>query len=500
MKFGMRLTRLPEAMLEFGGAGEFLDPKIGLREAGPFDLRFGAAHKEQVRVGFVGPRSTMIEAKRWFERVAGPIEGAMRNLMQYPRFPGFEAVFHSKLVLDVRFDREFDGGAERLAAVLAGHDKPTVFQNVLDMYGDAIAQVGQGDVRPDIVVCCLPDEVLATCWSVTRRVDGAVRRAAKKLGDEQIRRQLGLFEGLESEAEEMPEDLLVRDFRRALKARAMHAGVPIQLVTSNLVRDGAKQQQDAATRAWNSAIALYYKAGGIPWRLRLDGPATCFIGIGFFHWRTTRRHLVRSSIAQAFSSAGEGFALRGEALPWDESMERRVHLSSDYAKTLGESVLQEYVERTGILPARVVLHKTSVFDAAEAEGFHQAFRHVPIVELLNLLPTPFRVLRFGNYPIARGTLCTVNDSASYLFTTGYMSELGTYPGPHIPAPIEIRSWGGVNLERAAADILALTRMNWNTGGVTSGVPVTLSFARRVGGIMAEFGEAARPPVSFRYYM
>lgn len=110
--------------------------------------------------------------------------------------------------------------------------------------------------------------------------------------------------------------------------------------------------------------------------------------------------------------------------------------------------------------------------------------------------------RANGYPPNRGTLCSVNDASSYLFTTGYMQELHTYPGPHIPAPVEIRSDRAIDIERASREILGLARMNWNTASITGGQPVTLRFARQVGGIMAEYGQTTqeRPLTSFRYYM
>lgn len=275
--------------------------------------------------------------------------------------------------------------------------------------------------------------------------------------------------------------------------------MPIQIATNRLFTD-FRDNQDPATRAWNMSVALYYKTGGIPWRFKSDGPETCFVGISFHHLRTLQRHFVYSSLAQAFSTTGDGFALRGENIPWNEEQGRNVHLTTTQAFNLGHSIVQEYRERTGGNPLRIVLHKTSIFNKIEEEGFHRAFHDIPIVELINIMPTQFRLLKYGAYPPRRGILCTVNKTATYLFTTGYMPEWGTYPGPHIPAPVRLMSNNEVDMYKVASDILGLARMNWNTASMSSAHPITLFFSRRVGGIMAEVGENEQPHPSFRYYI
>jgi hypothetical protein len=146
------------------------------------------------------------------------------------------------------------------------------------------------------------------------------------------------------------------------------------------------------------------------------------------------------------------------------------------------------------------VHKTTFFDQAEQKGFSEALRDIPIVEMVTLVPSAFRLIRFGAYPPKVGTLCSVNDARSYLFTSGYMSELGTYPGPHVPQPFEIRRIGDGDHISAAQDVLNLTRMNWNTADIRGKWPVTLSFARRVGGILDEYGEEGEPVTSFRYFV
>ena len=148
---------------------------------------------------------------------------------------------------------------------------------------------------------------------VERTATDTERQRAKFLRRARESQQLDLFDVLD-EVEQTPEDFLKRDLRLALKARALKNRLPIQLVTNALLNDTARNQ-DPATRAWNFAVGVYYKAGGVPWRLPPTGPDTCFVGISFHHFRTTRRAIVRSSLAQAFSSDGEGFAIAAKTCP-----------------------------------------------------------------------------------------------------------------------------------------------------------------------------------------
>jgi hypothetical protein len=81
-----------------------------------------------------------------------------------------------------------------------------------------------------------------------------------------------------------------------------------------------------------------------------------------------------------------------------------------------------------------------------------------------------------------------------------MPELGTYPVPHVPQPCEVRCLGNEGTRAAAQDVLNLTRMNWNTADIRGKWPVSLSFARRVGGILDEYGEGDLTDTSFRYFV
>lgn len=484
------VLELPIPQLEFGDStASFSDPRRGLTAAGPFSLRFGRAHKAQIRLGLVGPLKMLEVATDWYRRCDGEIETGKPASAMYIDFPGFERAFQSTIATHTGWKQAID---DSLSAAL---EKPRQdrFDAVLGVYAAAIEKLAKAESL-DLITCCLPHEVLSSCWSTTRRLSAAEQRQlrmAKKADQSQL-----TLDAL-WEVDDTPEELLQRDFRRALKAKAMAHNVPIQLATPYLF-DDELASQDPATRAWNSCVALFYKAGGIPWRVSMQGPETCFVGISFHYLRTNKSDLMYSSLAQAFSSEGEGFALKGESVPRMPDS-RTPYLTSEQASTLGHRVATEYRERTGKDPARIVLHKTTRFTDEERRGFALTFGHVPIVDFVTIGPSDIRLVQRQAYPPKRGTLCRINDDATFLFTTGYIDEWKTYPGVHVPVPLQISTDNATDLLRASTDVLALARMNWNTAFDTTGAPITLRFARRVGGIMAEVGQR-EPSPSYRFYM
>ena len=86
-----------------------------------------------------------------------------------------------------------------------------------------------------------------------------------------------------------------------------------------------------------------------------------------------------------------------------------------------------------------------------------------------------------------------------MFTSGYVEWWNEYPGPHIPAPIQIGSAGETDIRQRAIEILALTKMNWNSTDGMSRTPITLSFARKVGMLMAEMSDNQHPNPSYKFY-
>lgn len=208
-------------------------------------------------------------------------------------------------------------------------------------------------------------------------------------------------------------DVRVRDFRGALKARAMALRAPIQIIWPTTYDNSAvikrkfaelsdRTVQDEATRAWNIFCALYYKGGGRPWRLVRDSKAlaTAFIGVSFYKSLDGTALLTSSP---NFSTSGDGLVLRG-GRAIEDKVDRHPYLSGDDAHALLAETLAAYRHEHHHFPARLVLHKSSRFHDEERGGFEQALGECGVDHAdLIWLPRycPIKLFRNGLYPPLR---------------------------------------------------------------------------------------------------
>jgi hypothetical protein len=71
----------------------------------------------------------------------------------------------------------------------------------------------------------------------------------------------------------------------------------------------------------------------------------------------------------------------------------------------------------------------------------------------------------------------------------------------VPQPLEILEHHGDSpWDVVLRDVLAMTKMNWNTADFACGEPVTIAFSQRVGQILAELPSTLPLRNEYRFYM
>src|SRR5438874_2789260 len=359
-------------------------------------------------------------------RLNGVAIAREKSARRYRDWPGARQVFGATFVADDRFIRPLDDDRLNLAFHRAAPSER--FDELLDLF-DSRIQGLFGDTHPDCIIVCLPDE-LADLRISNPKLSAKECEILERLQREEEQEQMSLFQPTPEEmkaAEELrttAEDLLFRTFYRALKARTMtHQNpVPIQVIRRETFLRPDEEGQSFATRAWNLATSLFYKAGHEPWRPGDLPGNTCFIGISFHHLKRREGDVVYASVAQAFSNEVEPFALKCSLVPHNQRRDRQPYLTESQSATLMADVLGKYKDRAGMLPGRVVVHKTSTYQPEEEAGFRSVaeskvsacelmWMRSTACELMWMRSTAFRLIRKGMQEPWRGTLCSVGEES-----------------------------------------------------------------------------------------
>ena len=482
----MKAEILAEPTLEFAGGARHVDPRFGVAEYGPADLVAESAPRT-IRVGLLGEQAGNDAAQEWLEGCRDPIIGKDADRPGlFPAFPGFasDCGYRSELVFDSRLQRLI---RQREVQRLEGLEPRQRVQAATELYLDELSTLVQNG-RPDVVVCHIPTPLLNVA-----SVDATDMRDV-----------------VEKETAESDRPAAFHD---VLKARAMKLRVPLQLIRPSTydARRAApqrhkswrrRQRQDDASVAWNFLTALYYKAGGTPWRMARASTdlEACYVGVAFF--RSADGKETATSVAQVYNQRGDGVVVRGGPAH-RSNKDRQLHLSERDANGVLKQAITAYRNEHRHPPARIIVHKTSVFDRAETDGMLRAASElgIDICELVWITNPAVRLYRDGYHPPLRGTLLEIARDEAILYTRGSVEWYSTYPGMYVPRPIALR---GAYLERSirevAEEVLALSKMNWNSTRFDGRVPVTLRTARQVADIIKHLPPDSYIEPTYAYYM
>ncbi|MFM0670747.1 argonaute/piwi family protein [Paraburkholderia sediminicola] len=447
---------LAEPELTFNSENTALEvnPLRGLSRFGAYNCSSFAAYTPELRVAIVAPAEGWSKIRGLVETIrANHAPGDRPNYV--PPFPGFEKLFDVPIVaapkgVHIKWPDDLmalgRGGAphERLLAAMSA----------------AMLHLNTMHDQFDVVMVHLPDK-----WQVAFTAAGF-------------------------------------DAHDALKALGAQYAIPTQVVN-----DRAFAFKFKASLAWRLSIALFVKAGGVPWKLApLNGvpDGTAYVGLAYALRGDPRAAQFVTCCSQVFDADGGGmqfvaFEARDPVADPREARSNPFLSRSDMRAVMARS-LNLYLKRNGgRLPQRLVIHKTTSFKEEELRGVFDALSTVKEVECLEigsrgtwrgvwLVEGRRQGVRSeaDKAPVPRGAMLQRTGNSALVWvagnapTAGLGNPLFFQGGKSIPKSLSIiRHAGSGPLEISALETVGLTKMDWNNDALYDPVPVTIRYSQKL---------------------
>lgn len=486
-----RISIFKEPLLEFRYGQHLEDPHDGLSLFGPFDADL-PSHPAKITYGVIGTDKGILQFEKWSEKMDGAIIDENENKKLWPPFPGFEAAFNCEWPCKPAWSHSLE--KNELIKASRHRDPNTRAFDIVSSYLKGFDILRKRDEAFSVIICVVPDEVWKYCRPKSR-VEHPWGYMPKKSMREQFKEgQVTLFEQRYSDSQKgwsTDKYRLSGDFRRQIKARTLKYNIPIQIIRESTlslspIEDDRRGLTCLSDRAWNLSVALYYKAGGKPWKLASARDGVCYIGISFKRTESGKDGKTASCAAQMFLDTGDGIVFLGDEGPWFSPKDRQYHLSRESAKNLLNGILETYNELEGKELKELFIHSRSSIGKEEFEGYINACpKDVKLVGIrVRKEWRDLKLYRPGRMPVIRGTFLEWNQNTSYLWGTGFKPRLETYDGWEVPSPLKIVvQYGDASIEQVAKDIFGLTKLNYNACKLGSSEPVTIMFSDDVGEIL-----------------
>lgn len=560
--FADRILNLsePEVAVGFGQKSDY--PKEGLLLFGPLPFD---RNPRTIRAGVIGTKEGVDLFKKWSRQFNGCQNdiGDVRNSMA---FPGFEAVFGTKWMLDpvhaIALSR-----TDLINTILLRDRHQAIFKTA-GLFVDSISEaIRTDDIDVDIWFVVIPDEVFVY-GRPNSRVPSAIAIASpgalgRRLANRFLHSTPSLFPEDNEQAKVYDHHL---DFHHQLKARLLAQRAVTQVMresslasitstaTSNSLprsddggesehlgdsadasdliddldeetaadlegmREGdsevepysvspssSRQMQDKASVAWNLSTAIFFKAGGRPWRVASARSSVCYIGLIFKRDPSSgARHACCG--AQMFLQDSDGLVFKGAMGPWYSPETGQFHLNRSEAKRLIEAALNSYRLENGEPPRELFIHGRTRFNDEEWSGFCDAIdlNQTHLIGVRITRSNEYKLYSSGERAVRRGTAVRMGNRVGLLWTSGFIEKLKTYPGRETPNPLRVEIVNDTRketkIETVLKDILMLTKMNFNSCVYADGIPVTMRFADAIGDVLMTAKNEKIPPLPFRYYI
>lgn len=306
------------------------------------------------------------------------------------------------------------------------------------------------------------------------------------------------------------------DLHDHLKAVAALRRLPIQLVRE----DKAFSYPHRASVMWRIGLALYAKAGGIPWKLAEVDPETAYIGISYaVRPPDSDRPRFVTCCSQVFDAEGSGLEFVAYDAHEVEVQRENPFLSrTEMFRVITRSMDLYRRRHAGRSPRRVMVHKTTEFKRDEVDGCMEALPLCETVDLVQIVEdVGWRGIKMDSdadwksgkpaaFPVPRGTIIGLSPREALLWVHGDVQGISGrrsyFQGARsTPRPVRlVRHAGHGPWDDTARAVLALSKMDWNNDALYDPLPVTLGYAKVLARVVKRMSGLGGAPYQFRFFM
>ncbi|MEW5744420.1 MAG: hypothetical protein AB1805_03125 [Nitrospirota bacterium] len=306
------------------------------------------------------------------------------------------------------------------------------------------------------------------------------------------------------------------DLHDHLKAATATRRLPVQLVRE----DKALAYPHRASVMWRIGLALYTKAGGVPWKLADVDPETAYIGISYaVRPPDSERPRFVTCCSQVFDAEGSGLEFIAYDTHEVEVQRENPFLSrTEMFRVMTRSMDLYRRRHAGRSPRRVMVHKTTEFKKDEIDGCMEALHLCEAVDLVQIVEdVGWRGVRVdldtgtergkpAPFPVSRGTLVGLGPREALLWTHGDVRGISDrrayFQGARsTPRPVRlVRHAGHGPWDETARAILALSKMDWNNDALYDPLPVTIGYAKVLARVVKRMRGLGSAPYQFRFFM
>ena len=408
----LKLFHIPEPRLTFGYRQRLADPRDGLTLFGPFDREKLTG---QLNIGVIGPSEQREGIKAYLHSIHRPVVSQETDIAR-PYFPGLETTFG--IVVNFANLKEIDIPRSDIDSCLQYSDPHQRIHRFCNLYSNKLVSYHKEEEMPVTVwFVAIPDQIYqfgrprskipAAKTNVRARLTTYERHSGQTFLLEELTQLTSAYD-------------FVANFHNQLKARLLSDKIVTQVIRDSTIRyheiwdDKTRIETERkfdTAKAWNIATTLYYKAGGLPWKLGEVREGVCFLGLVYKKLIEDETDRNACCAAQMFLDSGDGVVFRGNLGPWYNHKTKEFHIGRLDARDLLSRSLEAFKERSGIdrYPSEVFIHAKTYFDDDEWSGFKEAAEgKSSLIGVRIRDDVPIKLYREFAYCVPRGAVLKIS--------------------------------------------------------------------------------------------